>query len=661
MKGRLFRLGLLAGLLCLSFFGSPFAAPASAAERILEYGSDVSIREDASLEVTETIRVRAEGQAIRRGIYRDFPTTYRDREGNSVIVPFKVQGVLRDGHPEPFSVKTESNGKRVYIGNPDRLLEPGVHTYTLVYRTSRQLGFFKDHDELYWNVTGNGWRFPIDTAWCVVTLPDGAGNARITMTEAFTGRMGEQGRDFSIPETAGRSARFVTTRTLAPGEGFSIVAGWPKGIVREPSSADLLYWKIRDNAGRLALFAGLAVILLYYFLVWTRYGKDPRPGTIIPRFAPPDGFSPGGVRYLYRMGYDDRCFTSTLLNASVKGAVTIEQDGDTYFLRKGPKPDFDSLDAEERVAVYPLVGLHDTLAVDRANHAAISGAITALKDTLKNRYYRTTFVRNTGFFVIGVVMSILTLVLSVILDPDASNLPLNVSYAFLFPLLSLFAFAFLAGIVRQAKAVKNGPKRIRSLVGLLFMLALLVPVGSGLALLGAGLAGIVSWTILSVVILLVLSNVLFAWLLKARTPLGRKAMDEIEGFRLYLSVAEADRLNRLNPPDRTPELFERFLPYALALGVEQEWSEQFSEVFARMAAEGTAPESWQGGYRPSWYMGNALRGFNTGAFASSFGSGFSGAISSASVAPGSSSGFGGGGGGGGGSGGGGGGGGGGGW
>jgi len=165
---------------------------------------------------------------------------------------------------------------------------------------------------------------------------------------------------------------------------------------------------------------------------------------------------------------------------------------------------------------------------------------------------------------------------------------------------------------------------------------------------------------LGVVVLLVLSNVLFAWLLRARTPSGRKAMDEIEGFRLYLSVAEADRLNRLNPPDRTPELFERFLPYALALGVEQEWSEQFSEVFARMAAEGTAPESWRGGYHPAWYVGNGLRGFNAGAFTSGLGSTLSGAISSASVAPGSRSGFGGGGGGGG-SGGGGGGGGGGGW
>jgi uncharacterized membrane protein YgcG len=644
-------------LLCAVLLGF-FPGRSQAAERILEYGSEISVGSDASLQVTETLRVRAEGLAIRRGIYRDFPTTYSSPGGNTVIVPFEVLAVLRDGRPEPYDVKPQANGKRVLIGNPDRFLQPGIYTYTLVYRTARQIGFFTDHDELYWNVTGNGWRFPIDLAWCVVTLP---GKARISMTEAFTGKMGERGRDFRILRDPEGTPRFVTTRTLFPGEGFSIVAGWPKGIVPEPSPAERIRWKIRDNAGRFALFAGLAIVLLYYFFVWFRYGRDPRPGTIIPRFEPPEGFSPAAVRYLHRMGYDDRCFTATLLGAAVKGLLTIEQDGHKYFLRRGPKLDFTSLDDEERFAVYPLVGPHETLAVDAANHTVFSGAVTALKDLLKNRYYGRTFVRNTRFFVIGVLLTVLSLVLGVVLDPNLGNLPRNVAFAFVFPILTLMALAFGAGILRQLKAVKNGPRRVSALIRLLFLSLFVLPLTSVLGIMGPGLAEAVSWPLLAAVVLLVLSNVLFAWLLKARTPAGRKAMDEIEGFRLYLSVAEADRLNRLNPPDRTPELFERFLPYALALGVEQEWSEQFAEVFARMAAEGKAPESWQGGYRPSWYMGDALRGFNVGAFASNFGSSFSGAISSASVAPGSSSGFGGGGGGGGGSGGGGGGGGGGGW
>jgi len=644
-------------LLCAVLWGF-FPGPSQADERILEYGSEISVGTDASLQVSETLRVRAEGMAIRRGIYRDFPTTYTSPSGETVVVPFEVLAVMRDGRPEPFKVQRQANGVRVLIGDPDRFLIPGIYTYTLVYRTDRQIGFFPDHDELYWNVTGNGWRFPIDVAWCVVTLP---GKAAVTMTEAYTGKMGERGRDFRILKENGGVFRFVTTRSLSPGEGFSIVAGWPKGIVREPSRAERLKWKLRDNAGRLALFTGLGIVLLYYFFTWFRYGRDPRPGTIIPRFAPPEGVSPAAARYLYRMGFDDRCFTATLLKAAVKGLVTIEQDGKNYFLRRGPKLDFDSLDEEERFAVYPLVGLHETLAVNAANHTVFSGAVTALRDLLKNRYYGKAFVRNTRFFVLGVLLTVLSLVSGVVLDPSPDNLPRNAAFAFVFPILTLMALAFGAGILKQLKILKNGPRRISALIRLLFLSLFVLPLTSVLGILGPGLARAVSWPLLAAVVLLVLSNVLFAWLLKARTPAGRKIMDEIEGFRLYLSVAEADRLNRLNPPERTPDLFERFLPYALALGVEQEWSEQFAEVFARMAAEGRAPESWQGGYRPSWYMGDALRGFNVGAFASNFGSSFSGAISSATVPPGSSSGFGGGGGGGGGSGGGGGGGGGGGW
>jgi len=114
-------------------------------------------------------------------------------------------------------------------------------------------------------------------------------------------------------------------------------------------------------------------------------------------------------------------------------------------------------------------------------------------------------------------------------------------------------------------------------------------------------------------------------------------MDELEGFRMYLSVAEADRLNLLNPPERTPELFERFLPYALALDVEQAWSESFADVLARARdAEGNP-------YRPVWWVGGAYHAFHPEAFASSLGDSLATTIASSATAPGSSSGFGGGG------------------
>jgi len=163
------------------------AVPALSAERITRFHSDVDIAADGSMVVEETIAVVAEGDKIRRGIYRDFPTRYRDRYGNRRVVDFDVLGVLRDGADEPWHTRGRANGVRVYIGDADRLLPPGRYTYRIRYRTDWQLGFFERADELYWNVTGNGWEFPIERASAQVTLPQPV-DAQTLRMEAYTGR-----------------------------------------------------------------------------------------------------------------------------------------------------------------------------------------------------------------------------------------------------------------------------------------------------------------------------------------------------------------------------------------------------------------------------------------------------------------------------------------
>ena len=139
-------------------------AASAQSERILNFKSFIKVHPDASMTVTEDITVQATGQEIKRGIIRDFPTTYRDRLGNTVTVGFKVEEVLRDGRTEPYHTQSVSNGVKICIGQKDVFLQAGVYTYTIRYRVDRELGFFKDFDELYWNVTGNGWTFAIDRA-----------------------------------------------------------------------------------------------------------------------------------------------------------------------------------------------------------------------------------------------------------------------------------------------------------------------------------------------------------------------------------------------------------------------------------------------------------------------------------------------------------------
>src|SRR5262249_61940794 len=116
------------------------------------------------LPVGEPIVGRAEGRHTRRGIRRDFPTSYTRPDGSHVEVGFEVQSVTRNGEPEDWTTGRMNNGIRVQIGHADRFLSRGRHEYVIRYRTTRQIGFFAAHDALYWNATGTGWTFAIDQA-----------------------------------------------------------------------------------------------------------------------------------------------------------------------------------------------------------------------------------------------------------------------------------------------------------------------------------------------------------------------------------------------------------------------------------------------------------------------------------------------------------------
>lgn len=228
-------LTLLSVALTLTLLVTPGSARAAGenAEKILSFSSLITVNPDASMTVSETIRVRVTGEQIKRGIFRDFPTTYTDPAGNRYVVGFAVASVTRDGKPEAHHTEKRTNGIRVYMGRKDHRVPPGEHSYTLTYTTDRQLGFFKRHDELYWNVTGNGWDFQIDTVEAAVVPPPGVPSGSLTL-EAYTGPSGAKRRDYRAAAAPDGGAVFRTTRPLAPREGLTIVVGWPKGFVAEP-------------------------------------------------------------------------------------------------------------------------------------------------------------------------------------------------------------------------------------------------------------------------------------------------------------------------------------------------------------------------------------------------------------------------------------------
>jgi uncharacterized membrane protein YgcG len=553
---------------CLALLACSIAA---AEEQILDYDIDVQIREDASLDVTEHITVRAEGSQIRRGIYRDFPTRYRDRYGNRVVVDLQVLEVQRNGKPEPWFTERVSNGVRINTGNDNFLPVPAEHTFTLRYRTTRQLGFFADHDELYWNAIGTGWIFRIDRGHVEVSLPKPVPPQQMSV-EAYTGYQGAKGTDYQAEVSGPGEARWELMRPLMPQEGLTIVVTFPKGVIAAPTGQQRARWLLKDNRGVLVALAGLVLLIIYCVREWSRVGRDPRQGVVIARYEPPAGETPASLRYVRRMGYDMRCFSSEVLSLAVAGCVRIAREKgffkDEWSLeRTGANPPFALRESQRTLLDKLFPGGKQTLELKKTNASTVSGARNAHSRTLDSEAHPRYFKRNgTSIF-------------------------------------KAFLIAGASGAI-----------------------AFWIAAGDGIP------------AIVVVSALMVVTVIAFAFLVRAPTPAGRALMDEIEGLKLYLSVAERDELARMQGPDGPPALdakrYEMLLPYAVALDVEDAWTEKFSAaVGAAAAAEATR--------NIGWYHGSSFN--NLSSLSQAVGSSLTSQIASSSSPPGSSSGSGGGG------------------
>ena len=610
------------------------AGAASAQERILDYHSDIAIAADGSLDVTEHIRVVAEGDRIRHGIYRDFPTDYRDRQHNRYLVGFEVLGATLDDATTDWHSEHRSNGVRVYLGDKDTVIPSGEHIFTLHYRVTRELGFFADHDELFWNVNGTGWDFDIAKASASVRLPVSVPAAQLKAS-GYTGTQGSTQQALTATVRAG-GADYATTRALGPGENLSIVLDFPKGVVAAPTASRKAMWLLHDNRNLLWGLLGLALLWAYYLVMWNRHGRDPAAGPKIAEYEPPDGDSAAALRFVRRMGYDNTCFTAGILGIAAKGGLIIERRDDKKWLaRRAGDAAIASLTGPEKALCDALFQGGDELVFEQANHVRVQIASKAFKTTLKAGFEKKYFLTNYKYLLPGLAITVATAWLAS-LGGGAGTAGM---------LLWLAGWscgvAFLLNAALQAGSGKGA-------FGAWFM-ALAFSVGEIAGLIGlAQLAGL---AVIPIFLALIVTNIAFYFWMRAPTQLGAKLLDRINGFRWYLGVAEKQELDARYRPESRPDLFATYLPYAFALGVGNAWAERFAEALT--------PAQMQAA-QPGWYSGGNTGSFTGASFASftsDLSSGFAGAIASSSVAPGS----GGGGGSGGGSGGGGGGGGGGGW
>lgn len=561
---------LLFSLFCFNLIGF------YSSEYIKDFSTIITINKDRTIDIREDITVISQGIKIKRGIFREFPTQYKDQWGNNFNVKFKIKEVLLDGQKVPYKIENALNGKIIYIGDKNIYLRPGQYTYTIIYQTDKQLGFYKDHDELYWNVTGNGWRFPIANVSAKVILPDDIPTNSINL-EAYTGYQGSKDRDYEA-HVVGKELVFKTTRLLLPSQGLTIVVSWPKGYIAEPTFLEKIIDFLKDNFHILFLLLGLILLLSYY--IYVKMKSTIKPGTIIPLFYPPDDISASTIRYIYKMGYDSKTFASQIVQMAVSGLLKINYKSSGFFPFSSSNYSLEKVEEnielkekEDKIIYENLFPSESDIKLDvTKQNPKLIAANENLENYLKNNFEYKHFDYHTDYIVWGVIISIFFC-----------------SIPFIF--LSSARFTVISAL-------------------LIFLYALI--------------------------------NIIFISKLKNYTSDGRQIVDQIEGFKMFLQTTESTRLEKIGtPPTKTPELYEKYLPYAIALDCEKQWSKQFAPIFDNLNKQGKA-------YQPHWISGYNTTGFNPILFSSNFSNSFASSISSAtttisssSYAPGTSSGTGG--------------------
>ena len=528
-------------------------------EHITLFQSDITIANNSTILVQETIDVVSEGYQIKRGIVREIPTEYRMWGFFNFNVEFRIKSVVRDGKEISYWTEHASNGIKIYMAKKDSFISLGKHRYVLTYETTRQIGFFEKHDEFYWNVTGNGWRLPINKVIARLHIPNKIPMNAIELW-GYTGYQGDK-KSNCCYEIEDNVITFVTTKNLYSGEGLTIAVGMPKGYIADLSFPDKIQLFIKDNIVvlfvLLLLFLLLSIMLFFFITI---HFKN-KSYQITPLFHPPKDMMPSTVGFIASMEFKQTFLSADIIHLAMRDLITIKKDvfkygyifWSTYYVL------FNISHEGKKVISNYDAALLKSLFKGKNKIVLINNTITKTLDVCEkyNQKKCNTYVRRLGAFwpiAIGIGI-VITFVLSIFYDQ------LELVFISLIVLTVYFFFIESAKLYTQE---------------------------------------------------------------------GKQLKEEVDGFKLYLMTAEVHRLQFITePPKLTPKLYEKYLSYAMVLGVEKLWTKKFEKLFKDLEIKGT-PYSFHGGIGRD--LGN-----------SSFVNSFSSSISSASSTPGSSSGSGGGG------------------
>ena len=596
---------ILLPFICLAVCGPYCDSEAAIKERIINFHSDIVIEETGTISVTESIKVFARGDEIKRGIVRSLPVYRTNKYGKKENVKIDIISVLRNGVEEKYKSENTGGYKEIYIGDPNVYLSPGVHEYVIVYESPGQIGFFDTYDELYWNVTGNGWVFAIETASASITLPN---DAHRIDTSCYTGPFGSTEMHCASND-ADNKVNFATQNKLFAHEGFTVAVSFPRDIIKRPpppTQLELFYEEYKYSVSALLC---LSIFIVFFYFTWRKVGKDPERPVAIPTFNPPHGRSPADTRYLYKRKDDNKLFTAALVGMAVKRAIRIANKNKQYTLE--PLEKKENLSVEEKEIYDTLFKNNKSVTVTNTNYSKFATASNKLTEALQKSWkLEDYFLNNTKYikYMTALIPLLLIFYLMII-----GKIALRETIILTAP------FMGLAVVSMFTKKISKGCLAAALILFGLIIFGMVSCFMSVVALVMTILLLEASWAPGVLILALLVLYAAYIYLIKAPTKLGAQTSSELEGFKMYLKTAEENRLNLLTPPEKTPELFEKLLPYAIALDVENEWGKKFTKILK------------QANYVPDWYNGD--KSFTASRFPSTFARSFTSSVGRAQTNP----------------------------
>jgi hypothetical protein len=511
--------------------------------RVSDFKDTVSISPDGTALVNERISVAFVGEW--HGIHRTIPVEYPGPDGTNYTLFLKVLNVTDEDGKKLKYDSTKSGAYRdlkIYIPN-------AVDTTRVVnidYSVRNGVRFFNKNDDKNDDNYAEFYWNVTGNDWPV---PIDHASAFVTLpdnaagglrAQAFTGTYGSRQSEATI-EVKGANVLFETTRPLPMRGGATIDIYIPQGVLKPPSAFTKFAWFLSSNP---IVFLPLLTFAVM-FALWHAVGRDPDPGvSVAPQYEPPPGMCPAEAGTLLDDTIHPRDITCTIVDLAVRGYIKIEEKVDTFLLFHHKDYLFTLLKPREQWG--PDLTPHERVMLE---NVFVVGTETRLS-SLKNRFYTVIPIVRQD------IMSALKNKGIYTLDPESAN-----------------GYSIVAAVVIAILVIAV---QVMGWMNLFYSLPLVI--------ISVLVSAIIWW--------------LFARQMTAKTLAGARTTIAVLGFQEFMNRVDADRIKRM-PPDT----FEKFLPYAMALGVEHQWAQAFDGIIKNP---------------PSWYVSaNGYTGFSALYFSSS--------------------------------------------